>query len=82
VLAIRMGGIEDRRMRNAVDHARRRGELVIYLNGLYRLAESRDEFTEWAKREQQSRLRTLHQQLSAMSETVARKWPEQTRMAI
>lgn len=82
VLAMRMGSVEDRRMRNAIDHARRRGELVIRTNGLYALAASRAEYEAWERQELTSRLGTFGKQLHAMRETVARRWPEQMRLGI
>lgn len=82
VLATRMG-LSDRKTRGVVEEARRRGELVIWLDGLYRLASSASEFEEWARREQRSRLGTLHAQLSAMTRSAQRLWPaEQIRLAI
>lgn len=80
VLALRMGSIEDRRVRNAIDHARRRGELVIHDGGYYRLAESGEEYLAWERRAVTSRMGTFGEQLRAMRETVARRWPEQLRL--
>lgn len=82
ILAMRMGGLEDRRVRNAIDHARRRGELVVRTNGLYALAASRSEYESWERQELTSRLGTFGKQLHAMRETVARRWPEQLHLGI
>jgi len=58
ILAQKMG-VPDRRMRKAIEEARRRGELVIVTRPgplhLYALARSRSEFDEWKRHELMSR---------------------------
>lgn len=82
ILAMRMA-TTDRRMRRTVEEARRRGHLVVWLDGMYRIASTASDFEEWARREQRSRLGTLHSQLTAMTRTAARMWPaEQMRIAL
>lgn len=79
VLAMRMG-VTDRRMRRAVEEARRRGELVIWRDGLYRLAASAAEYGEWETRELRSRLGTFGEQMRRMRAARDRLWPlEQAR---
>ena len=78
ILAMRLG-CDDRRMRLAIEELRLRGELVLTLDGLYRLASSRAEFDEWVRREQQSRLATFHLQLSEMTRAADRRWPLEPR---
>lgn len=81
VLAMRLH-VTDRRMRRSIDHARRRGELVIFdrEDKLYRLARSRAEYEAWEQHEVDSRLGAFFAQRKAMREAVARKWPEQLRL--
>jgi len=83
ILAQKMG-VPDRRMRKAIEEARRRGELVIVTRPgplhLYALARSRSEFDEWKRHELMSRLGSFGAQLRAMEAAANRRWPlEQTR---
>lgn len=82
ILAARMG-VSDRRMRKAIEEARRRGELVITTAGplhVYELAASREEYERWRRHEVMSRMGTFGVQLRAMDARAARQWPaEQTR---
>lgn len=73
--------MSDRKMRSTVEEARRRGHLVVWHSGNYRLAESADEFNDWARKEVQSRIGTLAIQLRAMRTSRDRRWPaEQMRL--
>jgi hypothetical protein len=76
----------DRRMRKAIEEARRRGELVITTPGplhMYVLADSRGDYLAWRHHELMSRMGTFGQQLRAMDAAADRRWPaEQMRMAL
>jgi len=82
ILAQRMG-CSDRKMRAAIEEARKRGALIITTPGplhLYELAPSREEYERWRRHEVMSRMGTFGQQLRAMDATADRRWPaEQTR---
>jgi hypothetical protein len=78
ILAMRLA-CDDRRMRMAIEELRLRGELVLTLKGMYRLATTRAEFDEWVRIEQQSRLATFHMQLSEMTRRADRLWPLEPR---
>jgi hypothetical protein len=85
ILAQKMG-VPDRRMRLAIQEARRRGELVIVTRPgplhLYAIASSRAEYDEWRRHELMSRLGAFGEQLRAMDARASRIWPlEQLRIA-
>lgn len=69
-LAILMG-VDDRRMRRAVEEARRRGILVIHDGEVYRLARSLEDYRAWRDHSLRSRLGAFGEQLRAMERTAA-----------
>lgn len=70
----------DRKARKTIEDARQAGHLVIWSDGLYRIATTREEFDAWIDHEVNSRLGSFFAQKKAMTETATRRWPDQLRL--
>lgn len=82
ILAQRMH-LTDRRMRRTIEEARARGELVIWSDGLYRIASGRPEYEAWREHEVMSRMGRFGLQMRAMNARADRQWPaEQLRLSV
>lgn len=73
--------IRDSAVRVAIENARARGELVLWVDGKYRIARSVEEVETWISRETEPRMLRFAEQMRAMRARCAVTFPpEQMRL--